>query len=65
MIGLGKYDDAPTWYRVGSGCSIVFLVRFWNWARRLGRATLSHDRQQTIRQQVMGRRILACRERAG
>ena len=34
MIGLGKYDDAPTWYTVGSGGSIILLFAIWNSGRR-------------------------------
>jgi hypothetical protein len=33
LVALGRYDDMPHWFQVGSGGSLFLLYGLWSWGR--------------------------------
>jgi hypothetical protein len=33
LVALGRYDDMPFWFQVGSGGSLFLLYGLWSWGR--------------------------------
>jgi drug/metabolite transporter (DMT)-like permease len=34
LVALGRYDDMPYWFQLGSGGSLFLLFALWSWGRR-------------------------------